>query len=110
MRAGTSRPIVASEEPLSLGHYCSRLAWLREVPVATDFHRLLAIGRQRVSCERDDWNVIGRRVMLEDLCRFPSVDDGNRDIHEDEIRSLRSGLADALFAVERFRDGIAEVP
>ncbi len=59
--------------------------------------------------ERDDRDVVRRRIVLQHLRRFPPVDDGNRDVHEDQIRLLSPGFTDALFAVERFRDGVAEV-
>src|SRR5215218_9861109 len=99
MRAGTSRPIVAPEEPLDLGHYGSWLAWLREISVATDFHGLLTVRCQGVGGQRDDGDGVGRGIVLEHLRCFPPVNDRNGDVHQDQVGLLGPGLTDALLAI-----------
>src|SRR5580704_18212379 len=78
------------EEALDLGDHRAGLTGLGEIAIAPDFHRLLPVRRQRVGGQRDNRNVVRRRVVLEHLCGFPPVDNGDRDIHQDEIGSLRS--------------------
>src|SRR5687767_5559240 len=88
--------ILLSEEPLDFRHHGARLARLREVSIASDLHRLLAVGRERVRGQRDDRDVARLGVVLEHLRRFPSVDDRDGDVHQDEVGLLRAGLRDAF--------------
>src|SRR5881409_650745 len=112
MRAGSSwsSPIVLPEEALHLGDHGPWLAGLREVPVTSDFHRLLAVRRQRVRGERNDRNLARLGIVLQDLRRLPPVNDGNRDVHEYEVGLLRPCLRDSLLAVQRLGHRVAEMP
>src|SRR3954462_13452568 len=78
--------IVFAEEPLYFSDDRPRLTGLGEVSVAADFHRLLAIGREGVRGQRDDRYLLRGRIVLEHLGGLPAVDDGDGDIHEDQIR------------------------
>src|SRR5687768_11073543 len=77
--------ITPTQEALNLSDDGARLARLRQIPVAADLHRLLAVGRQRVRGQGDDRYVLRRRVVLEHLRRLPPVDDGDRDVHQDQV-------------------------
>src|SRR6476659_2398872 len=96
------RSIVFAEEALNFSDDGPRLAWFGEISIAADFHRFLAIGRERVRSQRDDRNRLGRWIVLEHLGRLPAVDDGNRDIHQDQIGLFRSGLGYPFLAIESF--------
>src|SRR4029079_17477742 len=50
------------------------------------------------------------RIVLQHLRRLPSINDGNRDIHQNEVRLLRPRLSDALLAIQRLGDRGAERP
>src|SRR5438094_2309160 len=112
MRAdvSSSSPIVLPEETLHLGHHGAWLARLREITVASYFHRFLPVRRQRMRGQRNDWNLPRLRIVLQHLRRLPSIDDRNRDIHENEIGLLRSRLRDALLAIQRLCHRVAEMP
>src|SRR5688572_8322101 len=105
-----SCPVITTEELLDFGDNRARLARFRQIAVASDFHGLLAIRRERVRRQSDDRNVPRAGIVLQHLSRFPPIDDGNRDVHQDQIRLLRARLGDPFFAVQRLGDRIAEVP
>src|SRR6185437_411006 len=109
MRLVCSSGIRPTKESLNFGDNGARLAGLGKVAVAPNLHCLLAIGRQGVSRERDDRDVPRRRVVLQHLRGLPTVDYGYGDIHQDEIGLLGSRLRDALLAVQRLDDAIAEM-
>src|SRR5690348_14975241 len=111
MRAGIScsSAIVLPEESLHLGDHGAWLARLCQIPIASDFHCFLAIGRERMGRESDDGNLPSLRIVFEHLRRLPSVDDGNRNVHENQVRLLRSRLGDTLLAVQRLGDRVAEM-
>src|SRR5688572_18679770 len=71
IRASCSRTIARPEKALHLGDDRARLAWLREIPVAADLHCFLPVGCQRVRGERNDRNLLRRRILLQDLGGFP---------------------------------------
>src|SRR6185437_14324615 len=98
-----------ADEALDLADDGFRLARLGEIAVTPRLHGPLAIGRQRMRRERDDRNATCLRIVLEHLGGLPSIDHRNGDVHEDEIRLRRPGLCDAILAIERFHDVIAEV-
>src|SRR6476659_7408295 len=79
---------VLPEEPLDLCDHGAWLARLGEIPVASDFHRLLAVGRERVRGQGNDGNVTRDGGVLEDLGRLPAVDDRDRDVHQDQVAPL----------------------
>src|SRR3954454_6228942 len=112
MRAGIScsSAIVLPEESLHLGDHGARLARLREIPVASHLHRLLTIRRERVGGEGDDRDLSRLRIVLQHLRRFPSVDDGNRDVHQNEVRLFRPRLRNPLLAIQRLGYRVAEMP
>src|SRR3569833_4001632 len=111
MRVEFSRgaSITLSEEPLDLGDDRARLARFREVAVATDFHRLLAIGCEGMGGERDDGNLSRLRVVFEYLSGFTSVDHGDGNVHQNEIRRLGPRLGYAFFSIQRLGDRVAEM-
>src|SRR3712207_3217327 len=104
-----SGAIAPAQEALNLRDDGARLARLRQVPVAPDLHRLLAVGGEGVRRQRDDRDVLRRGIMLEDLRRLPPVDDGNRDVHQDEVRTFGPGFRDAFLAVQRLAHVVAEM-
>ena len=53
--------------------------------------------------EREDENVSGAWILLDGSRCLPSVDAGQREIHDDEVRHQLGGLAEGLFAVDRLR-------
>src|SRR5262245_5469842 len=79
----------------------ARLGGLGNVAVAACLSRLELIRRQRMRRERDDRNVRGRGIRLEPPRRFPAVDDGNGDVHENEAGMSRLGGVDASLSVAR---------
>src|SRR5690242_905359 len=94
---------VLPEEPLDFRNHRAWLAGLGEIPVTPDLHRLLAVGGEGVGREGDDRDVPGHRVVLEDLRRLPTIDDRDRDIHQDQVGPFGSSLGDPLLAVQRLR-------
>src|SRR5690349_22077563 len=104
-----SSAIVLPEESLYLGDYSARLARLRQISIASDLHRLLTVRRESVSRERDDRNLSCFRIVLQHLRRFPSIDDGNRDVHQDEVWLLRPRLCYSLLAIQRLGHRVAEM-
>src|SRR5688572_5938878 len=102
--------VIATEELLHFCDHGARFARLREIPVASNLHGLFPIRRQRVRSERDDRNVPRAGIVLENLRRFPTVDDRDRDIHQDQVGPLGTRLGNTLFAVQRLRHGVAEMP
>src|SRR6266480_376252 len=103
------RSIVFAEESLHLRDYGSRLTWLREVSVAADLHRLLAIGGEGVRGQRDDRNPFRRGIVLQNLGCLPAVDDRDGDIHQDQVRLFRPGFCDSFLSVQCLSDLVAEV-
>jgi hypothetical protein len=101
--------IIAAEEALYFRDYGSGLAGFGEITVATDFERLLSVRRQSVRSERDDGDMLGLRIVLQDLSRFPAIDYRDRDIHEDEVGLGCSGLGYSLFPIPCFSHFVAEV-
>src|SRR4051812_42506050 len=97
------------EEALDFGHDRARLTRFCEVAVASHFHRLLAIRRKRVGGQSNDRYRPRLRVVLEDLRRLPAVNDGDRDVHQDEVRLLGPCLGDTFLAVEGLGYRIAEM-
>src|ERR1700737_2353077 len=85
--------IVLAEEPLDFGDDCSRLTRLGEISVAAHFHRLLPVGRESVRGQGDDGDLPRGWVVLQHLCCLPAVDDGDGDVHQDQIRFFRPRLA-----------------
>src|SRR5437868_10316194 len=75
MRCFLLRSIVFAEESLDFSDDRPRLTGLGEVSIAADFHRFLAIGRERVRSQRDDWNGFRRGIVFEHLGRLPAIDD-----------------------------------
>src|SRR5688572_15231253 len=110
MHAAPSRSIALPEKALDFRDDRTRLARLREVAVAPDFHRLLAIGRQGMRRQRNDRDLVGGRILLEDLRRFPAIDDRDGDVHEDQVGLLRPCFRDPLLAVQRLHYPVPEVP
>src|SRR6476660_966741 len=100
---------VLAEEALHFGDDGPRLAGLGQIAVAPHFHRLLAIGCEGVRGERDDRDVARHRIVLQHLGRLPSVDDRDGDVHQDQVGLFGARLRDALLAVQRFADFVAEV-
>src|SRR6185437_10918578 len=109
MRLVCSSGIRPTKEALNFGDNGARLTGLGEIAIASNFHRLLAVRSQRVSCERDDGDVPGRGVVLQHLRGLPTVDYGYGNVHQDQIGLLASRLCDALLSVQRLDDTIAEV-
>src|SRR5437868_8191909 len=109
MRGFLLRSIVFAEESLDFSDDRPRLAWLGEVSIAADFHRLLAVRREGVRGQRDNWNGLRGRIVLEHLGRVPAIDNGTRDIHQDQIRFFCPSLCYSLLAIQCFRDLIPEV-
>src|SRR5438876_8796065 len=103
------RSIVFAEESLHLRDYGSRLTGLREVSVAADLHRLLAIGGEGVRGQRDDRNPFRRGIVLQDLGCLPAVDDRDGYIHQDQVRFFRPRLCDSFLSIQGFSDLVAEV-
>src|SRR5687768_12601797 len=103
------RSIVLAEESLHFGDDRSRLARFGEVSVAAHFHRLLTVRRQCVRRECDDRNHPRRWIVLQDLCRFPSVDDRDGDVHQDQVGLFRPRLGDTLLSVQSFGYFVTEV-
>src|SRR5690348_5988024 len=101
--------IIFSEEALNLRHYRPRLAGLCQVSVASDFHCLLAVRGESVGGERDDRDLARLRIVLQHLGCFPTVDDGDRDVHENQIRMLAPRLRNTFLAVQRLGDRVAEM-
>src|SRR5439155_11390615 len=96
------RPRVArAEHALDLRAQVLRQARLREKPVAARLLRTLGRAFQRVTGEREDENVPGPRILLDGAGRLPSIDAGQREIHDDEVRHQLRGLAEGLFAIDR---------
>src|SRR5215472_10899960 len=51
-------------------------------------NRLLALASQRMCGQSDDGNVLGLRVAFQTPRRFPPVNNGHFDVHQDNIRLL----------------------
>src|ERR1700738_4583157 len=100
---------ILAKEALDLRDDGAGLARFGEISIASDLHRLLAIGGQRVRRERDDWNVACCRIVLQHLCGFPSVDDRNGYIHQDQIRLFGACFRNAFFTVQRLTHLITEM-
>src|SRR6185312_3906156 len=109
MRLVCSSCIRPTKEPLNLGDNGARLTGLGKIAIASNFHRLLAVRCQRVSCKRDDGDVPRRGVMFQYLRGLPTVDYWYGNVHQDEIGLLGSSLRDALLSVQRLDDTIAEM-
>ena len=61
----------------------------------------------RRRCGRADRVSSGRRVPLQDPCRFQPVDDRDGDVHEDQCRQVLPCLADRVLSVERLGHAVA---
>src|SRR5262245_17568263 len=60
-------------------------------------NRLLALASQRMCGQDNDWNVSRLRVTFQTPRRFPAVNDGHFEVHQDNIRLLgRRHLAPLL--------------
>src|SRR5438309_11777834 len=80
------RSIVFAEESLDFSDDRPRLTGLVEIPVTADFHRLLAVGREGVRSQRNDWDLLGGGLVLQHLGCLTAVMDRVRDHLEDRIR------------------------
>src|SRR6201982_3593725 len=47
--------------------------------------RLLTLASQRMCGQSDDGNVLGLRVPFRTPCRFPAVNNGHLEVHQDNI-------------------------
>src|ERR687896_2581652 len=101
--------IVLPEKLLDLAHNRLGLARLGEVAVAPDLHRFLPVRRESVRGEGDDGNVLRVGIALEHLRGFPPVNDGNGDIHQDQVGLLGARLCDPFLTVEGLHDAVAEM-
>src|SRR5262249_20308906 len=63
--------------------------------------RLFAFTGERVRGEGDDGDLAGLGIALEPSCRFPAVDHGHFEVHQDDIGALAERHCAALLAILR---------
>src|SRR5438045_2600590 len=74
-----------TETPVDFGQ--QRRGWNRlgQISVATRRHTPLAVAGECVGSHGDDRNVFRGRIGFENRRRFPTVELGNRNVHQHEI-------------------------
>src|SRR5450432_1267402 len=108
-RGSSSMAIALSDELLDFAHDGLGLAGLGEIAIAAYLHCLLAVRSERVRRERDDRDAARFRIALEHLGRLPTIDHGDRDVHQNQVRAFGARLGDTLLTVERLHNDVAEM-
>ena len=65
------------------------------------------LGARRASGHRDNQDVLGSRVILQDLCRFQAVHARHRQVHENQRRRIGKRQIESFLAITRHRHGEA---
>src|SRR4029077_16974626 len=76
-----------------------RQAWLGDEGIASGIERALAVAGQGVAGQRNDGDVAGTGIVLEAPGRFPAVEAGQREIHDDDVGTQLEGLVEGLVAI-----------
>src|SRR5262249_24084639 len=79
--AAIQYPPNGGDEAIKFDGFCIEL-------LAPRGNRLLALASQRMSGQGNDWNVLGLPVAFQTSGRFPAVNDGHFEVHQDDIRLL----------------------
>src|SRR5512144_2398745 len=95
------------EEAFDLREQPRVLDGFRVEVVAARLARLLAVSRHRMGGERDDGNLTGGRIALENPCRLPPVEDGQAHVHQNEVRGVAARERDPLLSLHRHDDLVA---
>src|ERR1051326_6208886 len=59
---------------------------LGEIPEESRLQAVLDVPGDRVRAEGEDWDVLSRRVVAQNLHGFDAADAGQADVHQDDVR------------------------
>src|SRR5476651_899898 len=98
------RPRRRGEDVPDFRHQIVRQTGFGDQRVAPGLLRRVRDARERMARERDDGNRRRARIRLETPRRFPTVHDGQRQVHQDDVWRRILGALERLEAVPRFDD------